>query len=227
MVLGKASAARTHLVRNMVHGPVPAARSRGGDLVRARRGLLQSGGGISGSLVGRSNGPGSMSSPPTTFFFCPHTKLPLPIPFSPRLLNKLNVSPQDTQTSVRVMCVGPRIILKYSEDRPPTPEEARAFPSNTIYQVPTDGIVAIRRLTRSVGPKPSPKNFQEMARKSREDRRAASRSKLDGRGMPPPPAVTLVPDAAMAEAGAGFCAESDAGAGAGGGVRPVAGEAAP
>ena len=25
------------------------------------------------------------------------------------------------------------IILKYSEDRPPTPEEARAFPSNTIY----------------------------------------------------------------------------------------------
>ena len=51
------------------------------------------------------------------------------------------------------------IILKYSEDRPPTPEEARAFPSNTIYQVPTDGIVAIRRLTRSVGPKLSPKNF--------------------------------------------------------------------
>ena len=62
------------------------------------------------SLVGRSNGPGSMSSPPTTFFFCPHTQLPLPIPFSPRLLNKLNVSPQDTQTSVRVMCVGPRMI---------------------------------------------------------------------------------------------------------------------
>ena len=31
MVLGKASTARTHLVRNMVHGPVPAARSRGGD----------------------------------------------------------------------------------------------------------------------------------------------------------------------------------------------------
>ena len=26
----------------------------------------------------------------------------------PRLLNKLSVSPQDTQTSVRVMCVGPR-----------------------------------------------------------------------------------------------------------------------
>jgi hypothetical protein len=51
------------------------------------------------------------------------------------------------------------INLKYSEDRPPTPEEARAFPSNTIYQVPTDGIVAIRRLTRSVGPKLSPKNF--------------------------------------------------------------------
>jgi len=27
---------------------------------------------------------------------------------STRLLNKLNVPPQDTQTSVRVMCVGPR-----------------------------------------------------------------------------------------------------------------------
>ena len=38
----------------------------------------------------------------------PH-QLPLQIPFSPRLLNKLKVSPQDTQTSVRVMCVGPRI----------------------------------------------------------------------------------------------------------------------
>ena len=66
-----------------------------------------------------------------------------------------------------------------------------------------------------------------MARKSREDRRAASRSKLDGRGMPPPPAVTLVPDAAMVEAGAGSRAGGDAGAGTGGGVRPVAGEEAP
>ena len=66
-----------------------------------------------------------------------------------------------------------------------------------------------------------------MARKSREDRRAASRSKLDGRGMPPPPAVTLVLDAAMVEAGAGSRAGGDAGAGARGGVRPVAGEEAP
>ena len=46
------------------------------------------------------------------FFFSPPTNLPLPIPFSPRLLNKLNVSPQDTQTSVRVLCVGQRIIQK-------------------------------------------------------------------------------------------------------------------
>ena len=66
-----------------------------------------------------------------------------------------------------------------------------------------------------------------MARKSREDRRAASRSKLDGRGLPPLPAVTLVSDAAMAEAGAGSRAGGGAGAGAGGGVRPVAGEEAP
>ena len=66
-----------------------------------------------------------------------------------------------------------------------------------------------------------------MARKLSEDRRAASRSKLVGRGMPPPPAVTLVLDAAMAEAGAGSRAGGDAGAGAGGGVRPVAGEEAP
>jgi len=41
----------------------------------------------------------------------PH-QLPLLIPFSPRLLSKLNVSPQDTQTSVRVMCVGPRMTMR-------------------------------------------------------------------------------------------------------------------
>jgi len=39
-------------------------------------------------------------------------RLPTPITTirSPRLLNKLNVSPRDTQTSVCVMWVGPRII---------------------------------------------------------------------------------------------------------------------
>jgi hypothetical protein len=66
-----------------------------------------------------------------------------------------------------------------------------------------------------------------MARKSREDWRAASRSKLDGRGLPPPPKVTFVLDAAMAKASPGSRAGGDARGDARGGVRPVAGEEAP